>query len=211
MSAPERPGPPEPADDPFGGSAAARGGPAADPLDRLGALGASWKWVLGSALATLVFGILMLVWPDKTLHLVAVLIGLYLLVAGVFRFVAAFAGSHEAGERAAGLLAAVVYVVAGVLCLRGPQLTITVLALVIGMVWLASGMLGAYAAVANRALPHRGLAFALALLGIVAGIVVLCLPIESAVALTRLLGLWLILLGLAEAAAAFALRSALRH
>lgn len=38
----------------------------------------------------------------------------------------------------------------------------------------------------------------------------LALPTESARALTRLLGLWLVLLGLAEAAVALAWRAALR-
>jgi uncharacterized membrane protein HdeD (DUF308 family) len=50
-----------------------------------------------------------------------------------------------------------------------------------------------------------------AVLGIVAGIVVLALPAESARALTRLLGLWLVLLGLAEAVVALAWRAALRR
>ena len=49
------------------------------------------------------------------------------------------------------------------------------------------------------------------MLGIVAGIVVLALPTESARALTRLLGLWLVLLGLAEVAVALAWRAALRR
>jgi len=60
-------------------------------------------------------------------------------------------------------------------------------------------------------MPHRGVVLGVALLGIVAGIVVLALPAESARALTRLLGLWLVLLGLAEAAVALAWRAALRR
>ena len=59
-------------------------------------------------------------------------------------------------------------------------------------------------------MPHRGVILGLAVLAIVAGIVVLALPAESARALTRLLGLWLVLLGLAEAALALAWRAALR-
>jgi uncharacterized membrane protein HdeD (DUF308 family) len=48
-------------------------------------------------------------------------------------------------------------------------------------------------------------------LGVVAGIVVLGYPVASAVALARLLGLWLVLLGVAETAMAFALRGAVRR
>ncbi|MFJ4536832.1 HdeD family acid-resistance protein [Streptomyces tibetensis] len=183
--------------------------PASGTAYGLARLGRSWTWLLGSAVATLVPGVLVLVWPEATLHVLAVLIGLYLLVSGAFRLVAVF-GREEHGERLPGLLLAVVYVLAGVLCLRDPLQTITVLSLVTGVVWLVSGILTLYTAVVADDLPHRGVVLAAAMLGIVAGIVVLALPMESARALTRLLGLWLVLLGLAETAVALAWRAALR-
>ncbi|MFI8889959.1 HdeD family acid-resistance protein [Streptomyces paradoxus] len=183
--------------------------PAGDPAQLLAALGRSWTWILASAVATLVPGILLLVWPEATLHVVAVLIGLYLLAAGAFRFVATFA-RQEQGHRLPSLLLAVLYVLAGVLCLRNPLQTITALSLIVGLVWLVSGILTLYTALAARDLPHRGFVLGMAVLGIVAGVVVLALPAESARALTRLLGLWLVLLGLAEAGLAFAWRAALR-
>ncbi|WP_155056337.1 HdeD family acid-resistance protein [Streptomyces blattellae] len=185
-------------------------GPTGDPAQALAALGRSWTWILGSAIATLVPGILILVWPDGTLHVLAVLIGLYLLVMAAFRFVEAFA-REEPGERVTRLLLALLYVLAGVLCLRNPLQTIAALSLIVGVVWLVSGILTLHTAIAARDLPHRGFVVGVAVIGIVAGIVVLALPSESARALTRLLGLWLVLLGLAEAAVAFAWRAALRR
>ncbi|WP_369241044.1 HdeD family acid-resistance protein [Streptomyces sp. R21] len=185
-------------------------GPAEDPAEVLAKLGRSWTWILGSAIATLVPGVLVLVWPDETLHVLAVLIGLYLLVIGAFRFVASFARDDH-GERLPGLLLAVLYVLAGVLCLRNPMQTIAALSLIVGIVWLVSGILTLYTAIAAKDLPHRGFVVGIAVIGIVAGIVVLALPSESARALTRLLGLWLVLLGLGEAALAFAWRAALRR
>ncbi|MFG2343594.1 HdeD family acid-resistance protein [Streptomyces phaeochromogenes] len=184
--------------------------PAADPGAVLAKLGRSWTWVLGSAIATLVPGILILVWPDGTLHVVAVLLGLYLLVTGAFRFVETFA-REEHGERLPGLLLAVLYVLGGVLCLRNPLQTIAALSLIVGIVWVVSGILTLYTALAARDLPHRGFVLGIAVIGIVAGIVVLALPSESARALTRLLGLWLVLLGVAEVALALAWRAALRR
>lgn len=181
-----------------------------DSAAALSALGRSWTWLLGSAVATLVPGVLVLVWPDETLHVLAVLIGLYLLVTGAFRFVAVFA-REDHGERLPGLLLSVLYVLAGVLCLRNPLQTIATLSLIVGVVWLVSGVLTLYTALAARDLPHRGFVLAVALLAVVAGIVVLALPTESARALTRLLGLWLVLIGLAEVAMALAWRAALRR
>ncbi|WP_039947672.1 HdeD family acid-resistance protein [Streptomyces sp. NRRL S-118] len=189
---------------PGGTAPGARG----DPADALARLGHSWPWLLGSAAATLIPGVLVLVWPEATLHVLAVLIGLYLLVIGAFRFVDVFArGGHE---RLPALLLAVLYLLAGVLCLRNPLQTIAALSLIVGAVWLISGILTLYAALTAEDLPHRGIVLGAALLGIVAGIVVLALPTESARALTRLLGLWLVLLGLAEAVVALAWRAMLR-
>ncbi|MFC8194232.1 HdeD family acid-resistance protein [Streptomyces sp. NPDC060006] len=195
-------------DRPRPAAAEAATGPAGGPADVLTRLGRSWIWILVSALVTLVPGVLLLVWPDGTLHVVAVLIGLYLLTTGAFRFVSVFA-HKEHGERLPGLFAAVLFVLAGVLCLRNPLQTIAALSLIVGAVWLVSGLLTLYTAVTAKDLPHRGVVLTVALLGIVAGIVVLALPSESARALTRLLGLWLVLLGLAETALALAWRAAL--
>ncbi|WP_405915323.1 HdeD family acid-resistance protein [Streptomyces sp. NBC_00728] len=189
------------------GSASA---PPGDPAVLLDRVGASWTWLLGSAVATLIPGILVLVWPEETLHILAVLLGLYLLVIGVFRFVSVF-GHREQGSRFAALLISVLYVLAGVLCLRNPMQTIAALSLILGVVWLVSGVLTGYTALASRDLPHRGFVLCGAAIGIIAGIVVLALPTESARALTRLLGLWMVLIGLVELAVAFAWRAALRR
>lgn len=100
---------------------------------------------------------------------------------------------------------------AGVLVLRHPMQTIGALTLIVGVFWLLTGVLTAFTAIADHSLPHRGLRFGLGALGAVAGVVVLCFPVDSAVALTRLLGLWLVLLGVFELVMAFALRSATRR
>ncbi|MFF9172983.1 HdeD family acid-resistance protein [Streptomyces sp. NPDC014793] len=190
----------------FGGAAA---DPGQGPGDAMTVLARSWLWILGSALVTLVPGVLILVWPDETLHVLAVLIGLYLLLIGALRFVTAFS-REGAGERLPGLLIALLFVLAGVLCLRNPLQTIAALSLIVGLAWLVSGILTLYTAISAEDLPHRGVVLGAALLGIVAGTVVLVLPTESARALTRLLGLWLVLLGLVELGVAFAWRSSTR-
>ncbi|MFB7406911.1 HdeD family acid-resistance protein [Streptomyces sp. NPDC056202] len=193
---------------PEDGTGTASTAPAADPEDQLARLGRSWIWLLCAAMATLIPGILALVWPDVTLHVLAVLIGVYLLLTGAFQFVTAFGRSND---RVPGLIVAVLCVLGGVLCLRNPLQTIAALSLIVGAVWLVSGIVTLYTAIATKNMPHRGVVMAVAALGIVAGIVVLALPTESARALTRLLGLWLVLLGLAETAVALAWRSALRR
>ncbi|MBB1255494.1 DUF308 domain-containing protein [Streptomyces sp. OF3] len=196
----------DPARPQHGGTTAGSG----DPADLLGRLGRSWTWIMTMAVTAFVPGVILLAWPRGTLRVLTVVVGVYLLVSGALRFVSVFA-HREAGERLPGLLAAVLFLLAGVLVLRHPTQTVAVLALVVGALWLVTGVLALYTAVVARGLPHRGVVLGVAALSAVAGVVVLALPAESAVALTRLLGLWLVLLGLAEAALALAWRGALRQ
>ncbi|MEU6658050.1 DUF308 domain-containing protein [Streptomyces sp. NPDC046821] len=208
MSASSHSSPSAGPDRPSGGAASSPFGD--NPAWALESAGRSWLWILGAALTTLVPGIFVLVWPDETLHVLAVLLGLYLLVTGAFRFVSSFSQEGH-GERLAGLLLAVLYVLAGVLVLRNPLQTVAALSLVVGVVWLVTGVITLHTALATKELPHRGFVLAVAVLGIVAGIVVLALPTQSAHALTRLLGLWMVLLGVFELAVAFAWRATVRR
>ncbi|WP_344398462.1 HdeD family acid-resistance protein [Streptomyces longisporus] len=183
-----------------------------DAQDILADIGDAWLWALGWALATLVPGVVVLVWPQETLHVLAVVIGLHFLLGGAFSFVSAFSRSYgDSGSRLMRILLAFGSVLVGVVCLRHPLQTIAVLSLVVGVFWLLSGLVTVYIAVADRGRAHRGLTFGTGALGVVAGIVVLGYPAESAVALARLLGLWLVLLGAAEVAVALVLRSAGRR
>jgi uncharacterized membrane protein HdeD (DUF308 family) len=55
---------------------------------------AAWQAVLLIGVASLVLGILVLVWPGASLLAAGILFGLYLLISGVFQLVAAF-GTHR--------------------------------------------------------------------------------------------------------------------
>lgn len=179
----------------------------ADPQDVLAGVGGSWLWGLTYAVLTLAAGVVMLVWPRETAHVVAVIFGLQLLVVGLYRFVAAFALPAGAGSRLLSVLMGAAAVLAGVLCLRNPLQTVAALSLIVGVFWLLTGLVSAYLALADRDRPHRALLCGAGLLGVVAGIVVLSSPVQSAVALARLLGLWLVLIGVMELVLALALKA----
>ncbi len=118
--------------------------------------------------------------------------------------------TRERHERLPSLLPAISYLPAGVLGLRDPLRTIAALSPIVGIIWLVSGILTLYAVLSTENLPRRGFVMGMAVAAVVAGIIVLALPAGSARALTRLLGLWLVLLGLAEGVVALGRRSALR-
>jgi uncharacterized membrane protein HdeD (DUF308 family) len=69
----------------------------ADAADVLAGVGRHWGWVLAFGVVTVLAGLFVLAWPGRTIQVIAVLFGLQLVVAGIFRFVAALATDDESG------------------------------------------------------------------------------------------------------------------
>ena len=86
----------------------------ADPADALVAIGRSWGWVLAFGIITLLVGILTVAWPGRTVLVVAVLFGIQLFVAGIFRLVMAFTDEGE-GHRVAYALIGIFSILVGIL------------------------------------------------------------------------------------------------
>src|SRR5208282_5785321 len=70
-----------------------------DPVeaDFIEAVGRSWGWVLFFGIATLILGVLVAFHPKNSVFVIAIVIGIWLLIAGVFRIVMAIADSDETG------------------------------------------------------------------------------------------------------------------
>ena len=172
-----------------------------DPGDLMATFGRSWWLILIWGAVTLLAGILTIVWPDRTIVVVAILIGIQFLVAGVLRLISAFAFEGE-GHRAWDVLVGLASLVVGILCLKDVFQTIAALTLIIGILWVIQGIAEFFAGVAGLSM-NRGLTILMGILGFVAGVVILTYPITSIVALAWVLGVWLTVYGGMLIAAAF--------
>lgn len=169
---------------------------AAQTGTQIAQVGRSRWWSVAFGAITLVAGILVLVWPAKSLLAIAVILGIWLLVAGVFRLVAALALDEAQGSsRVLIALLGVLAILVGILCLARPFQTVTALALLLGAFWVVGGVIEFFHGLAGRA-PGRGWAIAGGLLSVLAGIVVLAYPGASLLVLVWLFGIWLIVLGI---------------
>lgn len=56
-----------------------------------------WGWELVSGLASIAAGILVITWPEITLGIIAMVVGIWMIVLGVVRIVAAFVPSGTGG------------------------------------------------------------------------------------------------------------------
>ncbi len=183
------------------------GGPSGDPGEVLEAVGRSWGWLLLLGILSLLLGVALLVWPGKTIVVLATLLGIYLLISGIFQIVAGFATSGmETGLRALAIVAGIVSVLLGLFAFRSIAHSVVLLVLLIGFGWLFRGIVRAVAAIADKTTYARGWQIAEGLLGALAGLVILIWPAPSLQVLAWVSGFALVVLGIFEVIAAFQVR-----
>src|SRR4051812_35440485 len=90
-----------------------------------------WSMLLTGVLGT-AFGVAVLVWPDVSLRIMAVMVGIWLFFSGLAWIIGAFLPGEgkSAGEHVLTGIAGIVTLVGGLLCLRDLVTRLTVLALV---------------------------------------------------------------------------------
>jgi uncharacterized membrane protein HdeD (DUF308 family) len=169
-------------------------------------LAREWSTVLFVGIVTAALGIVVLVWPGETLVVLSVLFGIQLLLFGLFRLIHAF--SDDVPAR--GLLGFVglIGMIAGIAILRHPYEAISVLATILGVVWIVSGAIDVIGALADSTIGHRFLQALAGLLSVVAGIIVVAWPEPTLQVIAWIGGLYLVIFGLFIVASSWSLRHA---
>ncbi|HXW33793.1 MAG TPA: DUF308 domain-containing protein [Acidimicrobiales bacterium] len=182
---------------------------AQDPLDPVLSIGRHWGWLLFFGIVTLVLGILITVRPVDTVYAVAILLGIWLLIAGVFRMVASIATRDvEGGTRFLGILFGLLAVLIGLLVLHRSFETIKIVGFLIGIFWVIGGIVELLTAFGSPERPHRVWIAIAGLIGLVVGILALVYPGLSLVIIALLSGIWLIIYGCLQIAVSLTLRTA---
>ncbi len=179
-----------------------------DPADMVVRVGRHWGWVLAFGVVTLLIGVAALVWPGRTLIVVAVLFGIQLIVTGIFRFAAAFASDDlTGGTRVLLAVLGVFSLIIGLYAVRHVLITLLALALLLGIFWIISGAVELFTALSHRGMRGRGWTATMGILSILAGIVVLVYPSITLLVLAVVLGVWLLVFGAMQIILAFQIRS----
>lgn len=180
-------------------------GPMADLVDH-------WGLLLTYGLVTIGLGVVLAAWPDETLKVVAILIGIQLIITGVFRIVLAIASrSLDTSARAlVGLFGALALVV-GLLCLRDPVQTILVIGILLGIWWLAAGVIDMIGAIRDEGSTRRGWDLAMGAVTALLGLFLLINPELSLGVLVVVICVWLFAYGFLAVVAALMLRGADRE
>jgi uncharacterized membrane protein HdeD (DUF308 family) len=129
------------------------------PAEATGRIGKHWGWMLAFGILTIAAGICALAWPGITLLAAAIVFGLQLIVAGIYRLVAAFAALEESTRTRVmlGVLSLIIglYAVRHVL-LALPGLSLVVMVFLIGAWLIFFGVLQTALALRLRSATHSG-------------------------------------------------------
>ena len=169
-----------------------------------------WKSMLGLGLVTVALGVVVLVWPGKSVVVAGALFGVYLLASGIAQAIAAFTVHVPGGSRVLLFLSGALSVALGVFAFHdfNQGAAVWVLATWIGIGFLFQGVATTAFAINHKELPERGWHIFAGVLTVLAGMVVVALPITSIVVLAIVVGAWLVVIGIAQIVWAFKARKA---
>lgn len=158
-----------------------------------------------SGAVALILGIVLLLWPTKTLAVVAVILGINFLITGAIKIaVGIFSHSLSTGMRVLDVLLGLLILVAGIIALRNSTATGEVLlvftVIMIGIGWIIEGIIAMVEAGKGSS---RVWAIVFGAISVLAGVMVLAVPVWSAMWLLLVTAIMLIILGIVGLVRAF--------
>ncbi len=167
-------------------------------------LAASWQVTVVLGVLTLILGIIVSFHPSGSLNVVAVLLGILMILSGIFHLVRVF--DHDEQHRIWAGIAGLLFIVIGVVLIRHLHLTVAIIGLVIGITWVVQGLTALIGGLAGGPREGRAWWIAFGVISVIAGIVVVSAPVSSVNVLAVLLGIWFVVMGIFEIVAGFMLR-----
>lgn len=173
--------------------------------DFLAAVGRAWWLLLFGGIISLGVGIAALVWPVKSVVVVAVLFAIYLIISGIFEIVRSFASGLTGGTRVLLLITGVLSIILGVFAIRSALHAVDLLAIFIGIAFLFRGFGSLFLGFDSK--EGRGWNIFFGIIMLIGGVIILTQPLVSIVTITWIVGIWLIVIGIYEIIASFIVRN----
>jgi uncharacterized membrane protein HdeD (DUF308 family) len=181
----------------------------ADPNTIIAALGRHWGVLLAFGILMSGLGVAVMAWPDKTIVVLAILLGVSLLVSGLFSIVAGFTQpDQQTSTRVLTIISGALSILLGFLAFQSITQAVVILALIVGIGWLMRGIFELVTGLGAKGVPGRGLVITTGILSILAGGAVLLWPGITLTVLAWIGGLWLLVVGIVQIVASFRLKSA---
>ena len=184
----------------------------ASPAEQLAVIRGSRTLALVAGLIALGAGVVVLDWPDRTVVVVARIVGIFLIVGGLAQVLDALV-THRKGTYWGLLLArGLIDLAVGVAAVFWPSITVWALVLLIGLELIIGGLVSLVIAfrLPNDLEQHSRFMWR-GILSIIGGLILLVWPDQTVAVVAVVLGVYLVVMGLVLLFAAFELGKAERH
>jgi len=156
----------------------------------------SWQATVVLGALTLILGIIVSFHPAGSLNVVAVLLGILMILSGIFHLIRIFGPGEE--HRIWLGIAGLLFIVIGVVLIRHLHLSLALVGLFVGLTWVVQGVTALIGGIADGAREGRAWWITFGAVSLIAGIVVTATPVSSLTVLAVLLGIWSIIMGIFE-------------
>lgn len=156
----------------------------------------SWQATVVLGALTLILGIIVSFHPAGSLNVLAVLLGILMILSGIFHLIRIFGPGEE--HRIWLGIAGLLFIVIGVVLIRHLHLSLALVGLFVGLTWVVQGVTALIGGIADGAREGRAWWITFGAVSLIAGIVVTATPVSSLTVLAVLLGIWFIIMGIFE-------------
>ena len=168
----------------------------------------AWQLQLLAGMITVIVGIVLSFAPSASLNVICVIIGILFIIGGIFHFIRMLDSQeqHRAWLGIAGLLEVVI----GVVLIRHLDLSKALIGLLIGLTWIVQGVVALLAGILGTEGRSRAWPIIFGVISIIAGAVVVSVPLNSVHVIAVLVGIWFLVIGILEIISGLFLRSDLK-
>jgi uncharacterized membrane protein HdeD (DUF308 family) len=169
-----------------------------------------WQASLVIGGVSLVLGLIVAFHPTGSLNAIAVLLGVLMIVSGIFQLVRSL-GAEER-SRVWPAIAGILFILGGIVLIRHLDLSLALIGLFIGFTWIIQGVAALLAGFSGSRYAGRVRWWPLVFgaISLIAGIVVVSTPVASVTTLAVLIGIWFAVLGVFQMIDGLIARSAVR-
>jgi uncharacterized membrane protein HdeD (DUF308 family) len=169
----------------------------------------NWGWYIFGGIASILFGFVIMSFKFETALAFAIFVGIFFIGLGVIELMAAF---RVMAHKWLWVLAGLLSIAGGIVLLAWPNITLFVLAILIGwtlMFWGIADIVGSL--VGRRVVHYWWLYLIRGIVSIALGIWALRHPGDTLVVLIAVVGIWAVLYGTLEIVAGFEMKGAKRR
>ena len=162
-----------------------------------------WKPTLASGALAAILGAVVLLWPDISNEVAAILFGVYLVASGAIQVVIGFSMGEETRGQALLFVSGATSLVLGLLAFRHLSNAVQLLAITMGVAFVFRGMVTMVYGISDSDAIAGGWTTFFGTIAAVAGVILMALPLTSVATLATVAGICLVVLGVLEIISAY--------